>query len=310
MIYFYYGNNDFLLQRAVDFDIAKFVKENNAESVTKINADDIDSTQLISEIVNINMFAPRRLVVVRGAENSKAIWEKLSENLSRIPDETDLIIVAKNPDKRIKAFKELQRSADKKREFLNPKPYELSKFILDEANFRQIEINSKAIDRLIEITSGDGENQLARIVHEIEKISAINKVISINLIDKMVEPDISANVFAILELSLNSCYEEAKKEIETLRGSGESANKFFGLLMSQIFALAGVIFGGEQATELKINPYQLRGARELLRRLGDSNEQKKRIKIIVKKAAETDAKMKLSNQEDSWVLIEIMLMTI
>jgi len=310
VIYFYYGNSDFLIRQKVDSHITKFVKENGVDSVTKINADEIDSTQLISEIVNINMFAPRRLIVVRGAESLKSTWEKLSENLSRIPDETDLIIVAKSPDKRTKAFKDLQKYSDEKREFLNPKPYELSKFILDEANLRRVEINNNAIARLIEITSGDGENQLSRIVNEIEKMSMLSKVIDVNLIDKVVESDISASVFAIFELSLSGRREEVKREIEILRNSGENANKFFGLLMSQIFALAAAIFGDDKITELKINPYQLRAAKESARRLGDNSEQKERVKSIVKQAAETDAKMKLSNHEDSWVLVEIMLMTI
>jgi len=42
--------------------------------------------------------------------------------------------------------------------------------------------------------------------------------------------------------------------------------------------------------------------------LGSHDERETRIKKIVQKMAETDAKMKLSNADDSWTLIEIILM--
>lgn len=310
MIYFYYGDSDFLMRRKISLDTAEFVQKFGNNAITKLDADDVEPSQLISEIVGINMFEPHRLIVVRGAENVKSTWEKLGENLVRVPDETDLIIAAINPDKRTKTFKELQKNAETE-EFQNPKPYEMKKFVLDEANSQRVDIKPNAAEKLVELTTGDGENQLARIAGEIAKLSALNKLIDVDLVEKMVEPDISGNVFAILEKALSSRREEVKKEIQILKQSGENPNKFFGLLMSQIFALAAVVFGDDSATtDLKINPFQLKSAREMARKLGDTNEQKTRMKKIAAKMAETDAKMKLSNTDDAWTLIEVMLMTI
>ena len=285
--------------------MAEFSREHGADAVAKISADDIDSNRLISEIININMFQPRRLIIVSGAENVKSSWDKLSENLSRVPDETTLIIVAINPDKRTKSFKDMAKIAET-REFHDPKPYEMKKFALDEANLRHADMKPNAAERLVELTAND-ENQPARIAGEIAKLSALDSIIDVELVDKMIEPDIAGNAFSILEKSLNYRRDDVKKEIKILRQSGESANRFFGLLMSQVFALVGVVFCSDTAG-LKINPYQLSNARDMARRIGDPNEQKQRVKKIVSQMAAVDAKMKLSNDANAWVLIEAMLM--
>ncbi|MDR0957107.1 MAG: DNA polymerase III subunit delta [Candidatus Nomurabacteria bacterium] len=309
MIYFYYGENDFLLRRQIATDVASFSKKHGDEAVSKINASDVSFEKLFSEIANINMFAPRRLAVLSGLENEKNLWEKLNENLSRIPDEITLIVAMIKPDKRTKMFKDLKKVAESK-EFLNPKAFEMAKFVLEEASLRRVEIRREAVQKLIEITSGDGENQLARIASEIAKMSALNKVISVEMVEKMVEPDVSANVFVILEKAIAGKRDEIKKELQILQESGENANKFFGLLVSQIFALAAAVFGGDDMADLKINPFQLKNASDLSYKLGTQSEREKRVKAIVAHMAEIDAKMKLSNANNAWILVETMLMTL
>jgi len=307
VIYFYYGKNDFLIRREVSLRAVAFIKTHDCEAVTRIDAGDVDPTALISEIININMFQPERLIIVRGAENVKSAWEKLGENLARVPDETTLVIAAVNPDKRTKTFKDLQKIAET-REFQDLKPYEMKKFVLDEANLRHVDIKPNAADRLIELTTND-ENQAARIAGEIVKLSALDRIVDVDLIEKMVEPDIAGNAFLILEKALSGRRDDVKAEITILRRSGESANRFFGLLMSQIFALSGAVFCDDNAaSELKINPFQLRNAYDMARRIGDRAEQQKRVRKIVGQMAETDAKMKLSNDDNAWVLVESMLM--
>lgn len=304
MIYFFYGENDYEIRQQVDLLSAKFLAKYGADALTKIECSEIDTQKLVSEIVNINMFAPNRLMVLTGLENNKSAWASVAENLSRIPDETSVIISVKSPDKRTKAFKDLQKTA-KSQEFKFLKGRELNDWLMQRLNSEKLEFERDAVDELIRITSGDQW----RMSTEVAKFAALNKVVTVELIRQFVEPDLENNAFSILELTLNNRREQATIDLKNLRTS-EDPNKFFGLLASQIFALSATIHSqnpSQTASELKIHPFQLSKMTDLARRLGDKRQQQRKIRRILEILAKTDAKMKLSHPDDSWTLIELAL---
>lgn len=304
MIYFFYGENDYEIRQQVDLLSAKFLAKYGADALTKIECSEIDTQKLVGEIVNINMFAPNRLMVLTGLENNKSAWASVAENLSRIPDETSVIISVKSPDKRTKAFKDLQKTA-KSQEFKFLKGRELNDWLMQRLNSEKLEFERDAVDELIRITSGDQW----RMSTEVAKFAALNKVVTVELIRQFVEPDLENNAFSILELTLNNRREQATIDLKNLRTS-EDPNKFFGLLASQIFALSATIHSqnpSQTASELKIHPFQLSKMTDLARRLGDKRQQQRKIRRILEILAKTDAKMKLSHPDDSWTLIELAL---
>lgn len=304
MIYFFYGENDYEIRQQVDLLSAKFLAKYGADALTKIECSEIDTQKLVGEIVNINMFAPNRLMVLTGLENNKSAWASVAENLSRIPDETSVIISVKSPDKRTKAFKDLQKTA-KSQEFKFLKGRELNDWLMQRLNSEKLEFERDAVDELIRITSGDQW----RMSTEVAKFAALNKVVTVELIRQFVEPDLENNAFSILELTLNNRREQATIDLKNLRTS-EDPNKFFGLLASQIFALSATIYSqnpSQTASELKIHPFQLSKMTDLARRLGDKRQQQRKIRRILEILAKTDAKMKLSHPDDSWTLIELAL---
>jgi len=297
-----------MMRRQVAAVAAAFAGKNGADSVTKIDAGEIEPQNLIAEIVNINMFAPQRLIVVSGFENAKAAWEKIGENLARVPDEVDLIIATTKPDKRTKTFKDLIKVA-KTREFPKLQGRSLQKWAADEAAEHKIKINPDAIDELISATSGDGDPQ-ARLASEIAKLGTLNRPVDIELVRQIVEPNLATNAFEILDLAIAGQRRKVAEELKLLRESGEDANKFFGLLASQVFALAAAMLAGsdsEIACDLKIHPFQLSKARDLARQLASKSEQKRRVKKITHVLADTDAKIKLARADEAWTLIEVAL---
>ncbi|MCL2280788.1 DNA polymerase III subunit delta [Candidatus Saccharibacteria bacterium] len=297
-----------MLQRRVDAVAAKFSEQHSIEAITRLDATEIEPQNLLAEIVNINMFAPQRLVIIKDASATKAIWQILGDNLARIPDGTELIITAIKPDKRTKTYKDLLKSA-KTREFLNLKPGEMKSWLTNELRTMNLEVNTKTIDELINITSGDSDQQ-ARLVSEITKLQVLGRPIDADLVRQIVEPNLATNAFEVLHLAITSDQRAVANELKHLRDSGEDANKFFGLLTSQIFTLAVAIFAGSHANvakNLKIHPFQLTKMRDLADKLGDAVTQKKRIREISKIFMETDAKIKLSRPDETWVLIETAL---
>jgi DNA polymerase-3 subunit delta len=309
MIYFYHGENKFALGRQVDNVIAKFSEQHGVDAITRLDASETTVQNLIAEIVNVNMFAPRRLIIVRGFENAGDSWEKIGENLDRVSDETDLLIVASKPDKRTKTYKNLLKVA-KTREFPLLKPYELKSWLLDET--KTIKIDADAIDELLLITGGEDDQQ-ARLSAEIAKFQVLKKPVDVDLMRQIVEPNLATNAFAILNLAITGKSQELAAELKNLRTSGEDANKFFGLIASQVFALAAAVFAdssADTARNLKIHPFQLSKMRDLARELGDLATAKRRVKKITKILADTDAKMKMSRADVAWDMVGLALVKI
>ena len=300
MIHLYFGENDFEIRRQIDSVTTKFAEKYGLDSITKIDALTTDPQNLLAEIVNVNLFTENRLIVLTNATKNKSVWAMLGENLARIPSETELIIIEPSPDKRTKTFRELQKTA-KIREFKLPKNRDLTEFIISEAANSRVEIKRDAVDELIIYTGGNPW----RITSEIAKFKALNQVMTRELIQNLVEPELSASAFKVLDNLLSGKREEVNSELSKLR-QVEDANRFLGLLASQIFALAAAVASknhsnSEVAKETGTHPFVMDKMFVTARRI-DQRE----IQRISKIVAETDAKMK-STGADPWTLIEIAL---
>jgi DNA polymerase III delta subunit len=299
VIHFYYGDNDFDLKRQLDAVAAQFVAKFGSDAVTKLDAGEVEPQTLLAEIVNINLFAPRRLVVVRGLDTNKAAWALLGESLDRVPDETELIVVANNPDKRTKTFKALKKLA-KTREFLALKGQALVEWTLLEAASQKVEIKRDAADTLIAATSGDQW----RMAAEIAKFAALNKVVDKKLVQKIVEPNLEASAFLVLDYVLGGQKAQALQEIAKLSRL-EDANKFLGLLSSQVFALAATAnadgqTSAEIAKDTSTHPFVIEKMLAVSRRMKPRD-----VARIAQIVAETDAKIKLGG--DGWTLVKVAL---
>ena len=297
MIYFYFGEDDFGIKRQVDNLKVEFTKKYGTESVTKINASNINPQKLIAEIINVNLFAPKRLIFLYGASENKVVWQILGDNLSRVPNETGLVIIELSPDKRTKTFKELLKTA-KIREFKLPKNQNLIEFVLKEAADNKIEIKRSAVNELIIFTGGDPW----RITSEIAKFKLLDKVVTTEMVQVLVEPEIEASAYKLLDDLLSGRRGKALTELQRLRQL-EEPQKFLGLLASQVFALAVAVnadgTANTLASEFGVNPYVMSKISAAAHRIN-----KEEVKKIAKIIAETDAKSK-SSGTDPWILIEL-----
>jgi hypothetical protein len=87
VIYLYYGENDLLRKRAVDELVAAFTQKYGVDAVSQINCSDIEPQRLIAEIVNINMFAPERLILLDSLDKKViALGGIDEENLLEVKD--------------------------------------------------------------------------------------------------------------------------------------------------------------------------------------------------------------------------------
>lgn len=302
MIYLYYGENNLLRKRAADELVAAFTRKHGTDAVARMDGSDIEPQRLIADIVNVNLFAPERLIMLEDLDRNSAAWALMGENLDRVVDGTSLIIAVTSPDKRTKTFKALKASASV-REFQLLKGHELADWLRQELASSGLEYKSTAVDELISATGGDQW----RLAMEVAKLRTLDQVVTPQLVRQYVEPNLEANAFMIFEQVISGRREAALAELEKL-ASLEDPNKFMGLLASQAFALAAAVHGAGQrdvASTLKIHPFQLSKMGEVARRMGDSEQQKERVKRIAARLAATDAKIKLSRPTEAWTLISV-----
>jgi DNA polymerase-3 subunit delta len=296
MIHFYYGENDLGLKRQTELLTDKFSKKYGPENIIKIDAGSADSQNILSEIVNIGLFAMNRLVILNSAFENKELLKNLPDILGRVPEETELVIVSAKPDKRSKLFKILIKN-HRSKEF--PKIKNLEEFVRLEAENSRVEIKPNAVRELIVFCGGD----TWRIVQEIAKFQALDKLVTVDLVHKIVEPELEASAFKLLDGLLNGRTEIAMAEFDKLRQT-EDANRFLGLLASQIFALAVAVNAGgktsaQVAQEMGLHPFMMSKMFEIARKLKPAQVAK--MSQIV---AETDAKLKTSGGE-AWDLLKL-----
>ncbi|MDR1196765.1 MAG: DNA polymerase III subunit delta [Candidatus Nomurabacteria bacterium] len=296
MIHFYFGEDDLATRRQVDAVARKFGEKYGPENVLKIGAREATAGEILAEIVNIGLFANDRLVILAEVFTNKDLAEKLPAVLARVPDETELIITETRPDKRTKLYKVLTKDFQSK-EFQKPK--NLVEFVLNEAHSNGVEIQRAAADELIDYTSGD----TWRIASEIAKFRALDKVITAENVRQYVEPDLEANAFKLLEDLLNDRKSLALAELGNLRKI-ENANKFFGLLASQVFALAAAVAGSDKSSaeisrDMGVHPFVMSKMTAVARRV-DSEKLRELCKVI----ADTDVRLK-STGADDWTLVNL-----
>ena len=331
MIWFFYGDNNMEISR----EIWKIREDFARENVRIFDLSTVDLAQISAEVFGRDLFGSRKLFVLTNVFSSalsRDFLENLVKNINQLPDENSLVFTDEKPDKRTKIFKDFTKIADA-REFSKLKDWQLSGWLSAELNSRKITMNADAQNEFLRRKNGADDTQSALAI-ELDKLEILAKnvlskdektdyaegEISREMIEKYVDEEPDGNAFEILNLAIKAALTEGKSagkirknlqnELENLRKCGEDPNRFLGLLTSQIFALSAVIFSVPDASKsLKINPFQLTKARETAAKI-QPNARVEFAKNLAKNLAKTDAKMKLSTAENSWVLLENFLMNL
>lgn len=296
MVYFYYGENDFEITQKVAGIFGAFTLKYGEMSTVRLDGNEISARDLVGQMVNIDMFAPNKLLIVKNIGKNTENWEALVANIGRVPESTSLVVVENHPDGRTKTFKDLKKLADKEEKFIALKSWEVEKWAKTELQKNEMELRS-GLTELVAYCNADQW----RIHHEITKLASVSRVLTRELVEKYVEPDLSANVFNLLEMAVNK-NPKLDDEIAKLKINTEPY-MVFGAVSSQLVNIAIAKQGGT-AKEFGVNPWAFKSAEEIALKITDEKLQK-----ILQKASEIDAKLKSTGQ-DPWILVEVFLKTI
>lgn len=298
MITWFVGENTFDIQQAV-----KAATDAFDGTPERFDGTTLELKHIPDLFMGGTLFAEKRLVIIKDLSQNSAVWEKLPEWIDRISDEISVILVDSKPDKRTTIYKEVKKRANLK-EFpvWGDRDQAVAEtWVIKHADGLGLKLDKKLAHHIVERIGLD-QWQLA---NGLEKISLLETVTS-EMIDDIIDPNPSENVFQLFELALEGRREAVHDMIRTLELS-EDPYKLFALLSSQAFQLAAVASAGSSdnpAKDFGIHPYVAGKLSRQGNRLGTHGSAG-----ILRLFAQADADMKRSRGEP-WLLIERTLLSI
>ncbi len=296
MITLIYGDNNYQARTELSCIIADFETE---EGIERYSAEELTSAELPNVLSGLNLFSPKRLVIIAGAGQNKDLWAAIGQHSDIVSSDVHLVLSEETVDKRTKTFKDLLKTAD----VIETK--ELTelvalKWLSNEAKERGIGLTAQNAQSLV---SRVGLNQW-QLHFALEKLTGLDEIEE-NVIQDIVEATPQASAFALIDAALARQPEKIQANLAILRVS-EDAYFFFGLLASQIFQLIALACTKKSpndiAKDLGVHPYPLQKMQGLAARL-----QPKDVKSISETIAGCDNQLKRSGIEP-WEIIEVTLL--
>lgn len=279
----------------------QFVHKYGTNDVSTLDVSALTPGDIITQLTAVSLFSPHRMVIVRGVTAVSDLWRQLESTIDHIAPDTvavltdDKITGKVNNLTRTRTFTALKKADATINKFDLMTSRTIRPWLTDELKRRRLDGDYKAISRLIELTAGE-DNQQARLMIELDKLALLHRPLTVRLVDDYVEPSLDTNAFGVFSLIVRGNRRQVATELRRLERSGEDANRFLGLMASQLQALAVAVYHAD----VPVNSYQLQKAEELAHNLGGASVQQAKLKEIAAVLANLDAKLKKSNPDQAW----------
>jgi DNA polymerase III subunit delta len=297
------GENTFAIAAAERHIVAAFAAKHGANGVERVDAENLTPARLPDLLQGATLFAPSRLVVIKNLGANKQILEPLTEALQNAADDTTVVIADGALDKRTKLYKFLKAKSNFK-EFAALSDQQLATWLQGEATRLGGALGSPEARFLVE----RGGRDQWRLANEIDKLVHYSPEVTHAAIEQLVEATAEGTAFELLDAALGGKSENLSRLITALR-TEEDPYKLFGLLASQVHALAVVTAAGQRsadaiAKDSGLHPFVVRKTQNVARRLG-----RERAAQIAADVATCDMQLK-STSADPWDLLQLCLLKI
>lgn len=262
MILFFYGQNDYSLKQKLK-DLKEKYKNSSKGSfdLISIEPEELTFEKFTAQVQTMALFASTRLVIVNQIFSvNKDTQDKIKNFLPQIGSSAVVVFVhIGEPDKRVGLFKVLNKPKISQH-FDNIDSSELKTFIRREALKREADFTAEALLYLAQIV---GPN-LWQLSNEIEKLATYKAggKIKIEDIEKLVNANISSNVFSLIDALTVGNKKKAFLELDSIIATNEPPLKVLGAINFQMRLIALIKDELERNTssydlarKLKTKPY-------------------------------------------------------
>jgi DNA polymerase-3 subunit delta len=287
------GENSFENERYLRSVVAAF--DGRAE---RIDGSELELKQLPDLLMGVSLFATKRLVVIKSLSENKALWTSLTDWLERVSPDIHLVLVETKPDKRTKTYKDLQKVADlhESKLWTDRDTAAAEQWVVAEAKQQGFALDKKCAQLVVRRA---GMDQWL-LMQALEKLAVVEQITP-EVIEEIIEPNPTENVFLLFESALKGDAPKVKKMLGVLETT-EDAYRLLGLLSGQAVQLAVLavsdISSAEVAKDMGVHPYALSKLALAAKRLGRVGAKK-----VMSAFTEADEAAK-SSAADPWLLIE------
>ena len=265
-LYFIYGEEEFLADRAVARLVEKLVAPDFKDfNFTVLYGKECKAEQILDNAMTLPMFAERRVILVKRAEELQAEQlEQLIPYLKSPSPDTCLVFHGSKIDQRRKFFLELKKT-DYLVEYKKLKEEQLPRFVQAEAELAGKRIEAAATDLLVYYTG----NSLRELVSQIEKLAVYSGkrgVITIDDVRSMASDTKIDTAFELADALGNRNLDRAVRQMQTIVRDADALFPLVGALARHFRQLTMLkellddkVPQDEISKRLKINPYFLKG---------------------------------------------------
>jgi DNA polymerase III subunit delta len=221
-VYFFYGDETFLMEREVKRFIATLVPADVADfNLDILYGTDRKGEEIAAAAQTLPMFAERRLVVVKRSEGlAEADYEVLAAYLKRPSPTTCLLFAGKKPDLRRKFFLDLKKVGELV-EFRPPYENQLPAFITAEAAHAGSPIAPEAVELLI-LLSGSNLQELASQVEKLAAYAGEAKAITLEAVREIASDTRVDTVFDLANALGEKQVGTALRKLQTVLRDGQA----------------------------------------------------------------------------------------
>lgn len=294
MITLIYGPNAYRRTEA----LAQIVDDISLEAIERYDGEVMTPSQLHDALQGATLFATHKLVIVRDLSLNKSLWDELAARAVTIPDETHLVLIETAPDKRLKTFKALQKSA-KVIACNELSEVDLITWIHTKAKAANASIDKRLAQLIIERVGVDQQ----RIAQELDKLFLLPGHLTAEVIAEVIDSNERGDVFALLDAVLREQIDVVRAQLTRLRHA-EDPYRLYGLLVSQVVALS-LVWAGQKlspetlAKQTGLHPFVIRKLSGVARGLHRSD-----LTNVVHELVKLDDQLKSSSLE-AWELLEV-----
>lgn len=279
------GTNHFLLKQRLTELTEQFLSQYGGFALERIDCEEVELRTILEAVQSVPFLTPKKMIVLRNLSANKLASEAINYILEDIPDFTEIIIYEPYIDKRSIYFKSIKKHKEVTLiEFGDRDRPELAKWLSDEAEKAGGKLSVSDANYLIDRV---GTDQML-LYNELQKLTTYNKHISQENIELLTEPEPQSRIFDLLDAAFSGHAERAMKLYEEQRTQKVEPQQILALLAWQLHIVAIVLAAGQRSvedisSEAKLNPFVVRKAKNLARKISSS-----KVKELIAEALDID----------------------
>lgn len=262
------GTNWYGLKKTLDEHIKQFRSEHGDMAIEKIYAPESTYNEISGALGSVSLFVSTKMIVITDLSGNKEVAEKINDLIQMVDDQTTLIIVETNVDKRSAYYKTLKK-LDNFKEFGELNEVQLQAWIEDYVKSAGGEINRSDASYLIERI---GLNQ-TMIERELAKLLQYDSNITKASIEDLTDQTPVSTIFNLVDTVFSGNLNRALKLYDEQRALRVEPQAIYGMLVWQmhivtICSAAGSKSSHEIAQETGVNSYVAGKAQTIAQRMG------------------------------------------